>query len=981
MPTIDARAAGGTLLVHPGNAVTLELTWPSTLAGRTFTSDLAGTTITPSVVGSVISVTFSALVTTALTRSKKWTLTETTGGPSTALMVLKLIPGIADAEPGPVEFTINVGAVAVDVQLIGGSSGDPALGGALTGTASDAAIVDGAVDLAALAPEVTAAALGGEVAGAAATAQAAAATDATTKANAAQAAAATDATTKVATETSRASGVEAGLVVKTQNAGDFASLPKARRNLRARARQDDWLLQWRQAVGACDTALAVGVVACDSIFATVPGSIYGPVGIPQRLMEDSARDFNKYGRPGRGTLPIYSDDGSGGYPYGWNNTAGTITGNTIPGTTPTGASTFGPGGWGRILTTGDAITHPESRGLDGLDIWYTAQSLANGATIGLAVFDSAGGSLGTFSVNTGDAALSGTAKRYGNRFSTGQLAGIAASVTMTISGGGGRTAYVESTQFHLGNVTAGVDWHSWAHAGWLTNQLNPANGSTLIAQITTLQPHLLITDTAQNDRVFGVSVATHTAFLVALWAAAKAACPNISILHVSSYQAQGWPDWDVWRDSDEAAAAANGVAFLDLLEPMGDLSHPGQGAGGGAAADPFGLSPDGTHPNDKGHGIIAGLIGATIAPVGGRRSTKATVGGLLRTYADSNGYPFLELRLHESDALQAASIGYNAITGPALALSASTLGASPTATALLGVNADASAFNLFGLWKITGSTVANAATDLMSRAATDARHGVPDATTLQVSASVLSVKNNGIGLAQLLQVASGSFLGRVSASTGNVEVLSGAQAGGLITPNQLAAASGAWSLGQAFTSTLLTQRTATAANGSIQGETTGTDASNRDVVLNLRADSSFTNATVALAFVSSSGTIFFNGLFLGDGTDSAADVSYVRSAANAAKINATAGLTVTGNLTLSAKNIITDTTTGMKILTAATQKLGFYNVTPIVQYATTGTSTGFTAGAGTTATSLSTFTGNTGATAYTTGDVVRALKLLGLIAA
>lgn len=60
---------------------------------------------------------------------------------------------------------------------------------------------------------------------------------------------------------------------------------------------------------------------------------------------------------------------------------------------------------------------------------------------------------------------------------------------------------------------------------------------------------------------------------------------------------------------------------------------------------------------------------------------------------------------------------------------------------------------------------------------------------------------------------------------------------------------------------------------------------------------------------------------------------------------------------------------------------GMYGTAATIQYATTGTSTGFTAGAGTTATHLSTFTGNTGASAYTVGDIVRALKLVGLMAA
>lgn len=64
--------------------------------------------------------------------------------------------------------------------------------------------------------------------------------------------------------------------------------------------------------------------------------------------------------------------------------------------------------------------------------------------------------------------------------------------------------------------------------------------------------------------------------------------------------------------------------------------------------------------------------------------------------------------------------------------------------------------------------------------------------------------------------------------------------------------------------------------------------------------------------------------------------------------------------------------------------LGFYPTVaaaPVIQYATTGTTTGFTAGAGTAVDSAATFTGNTGSTAYTISDIVRALKLVGLMAA
>lgn len=87
------------------------------------------------------------------------------------------------------------------------------------------------------------------------------------------------------------------------------------------------------------------------------------------------------------------------------------------------------------------------------------------------------------------------------------------------------------------------------------------------------------------------------------------------------------------------------------------------------------------------------------------------------------------------------------------------------------------------------------------------------------------------------------------------------------------------------------------------------------------------------------------------------------------------------NIVLSTKNLVTDTTTGTKIGTATNQELGFYNSTPIVQPATTGTTTGFTAGSGTAINDASTFTGGSGSTAYRVSDVVLALKQLGLLTA
>lgn len=87
------------------------------------------------------------------------------------------------------------------------------------------------------------------------------------------------------------------------------------------------------------------------------------------------------------------------------------------------------------------------------------------------------------------------------------------------------------------------------------------------------------------------------------------------------------------------------------------------------------------------------------------------------------------------------------------------------------------------------------------------------------------------------------------------------------------------------------------------------------------------------------------------------------------------------NLTLAdGIGVAAGTTTGTKIGTATNQKIGLWNAAPVVQPSTTGTTTGFTAGTGTTVASGSTFTGNTGSTAYTIGDIINALKKIGLLA-
>lgn len=79
-------------------------------------------------------------------------------------------------------------------------------------------------------------------------------------------------------------------------------------------------------------------------------------------------------------------------------------------------------------------------------------------------------------------------------------------------------------------------------------------------------------------------------------------------------------------------------------------------------------------------------------------------------------------------------------------------------------------------------------------------------------------------------------------------------------------------------------------------------------------------------------------------------------------------------------DFIIGTSTGTKIGTATSQKIGFFNATPVVQQSGTGEATGFVAGSNTAVNDDSTFTGNVGSTAYRINDIVKALKNLGLLA-
>lgn len=72
-------------------------------------------------------------------------------------------------------------------------------------------------------------------------------------------------------------------------------------------------------------------------------------------------------------------------------------------------------------------------------------------------------------------------------------------------------------------------------------------------------------------------------------------------------------------------------------------------------------------------------------------------------------------------------------------------------------------------------------------------------------------------------------------------------------------------------------------------------------------------------------------------------------------------------------------TDGMRIGTAATDKLGFYGVTPIVQPTSDGELTGWVSIAGSTVKSGDQFSGNVAGGTYSINGIVKILKAFGLL--
>lgn len=128
------------------------------------------------------------------------------------------------------------------------------------------------------------------------------------------------------------------------------------------------------------------------------------------------------------------------------------------------------------------------------------------------------------------------------------------------------------------------------------------------------------------------------------------------------------------------------------------------------------------------------------------------------------------------------------------------------------------------------------------------------------------------------------------------------------------------------------------------------------------------NGTASLSPGASGGTTITTGGAGSGGTGNANSGSLVLD------VGAAAGTGTAGNVT------VCGTSCTNLIFNRAAGKIGFYGATAVVRPTSTGNTATTAAGSTTTVFTNTTFTGGTGATAYTVGDLVLALKQLGLVA-
>ena len=130
----DLLPAGTGLILYPSNPYTFTLTWPSSIAGRTFTATLGATALSPTVSGTDLTIPLTAPATEGRTTLE---VTETTGDDVVLFRFPVQVSEASGSRAGSVDLTVTDGSVSIDVTVLAGSNFPTARGRRTTTRCSD----------------------------------------------------------------------------------------------------------------------------------------------------------------------------------------------------------------------------------------------------------------------------------------------------------------------------------------------------------------------------------------------------------------------------------------------------------------------------------------------------------------------------------------------------------------------------------------------------------------------------------------------------------------------------------------------------------------------------------------------------------------------------------------------------------------------------------------------------------------------------
>lgn len=252
---------------------------------------------------------------------------------------------------------------------------------------------------------------------------------------------------------------------------------------------------------------------------------------------------------------------------------------------------FSPGGTLLVATAGTpaviTYTNRTATTFTGCTTVSGGGVMATGGSVQMAI-DTRGGAAGTFS--------------SGHRQLMNRFGGTYGPIDLVVTHAGiGTDVELEGAYFHANNHSTGIQMLRAFRAGQGWDRIVSTDMTTLMSVVLNYQPQIVTIVLGHNDVIRGRTAAQVAADMATVFAQIRAQystwTPAIRMLFQNDATDLG-PTWLTdYRSAMRQAAITAGVVFLD-----------GQEALGGFDVDEFDATPDGIHPNEKGHYVWGQLI-------------------------------------------------------------------------------------------------------------------------------------------------------------------------------------------------------------------------------------------------------------------------------------------------------------------------------------------------------------------------------------